>query len=89
MPSIRHHYLRRRLNADAVGDLAERDVWRGKQEGQPGTPLASTFPFYTRLAAVGYTTKEDLDGADSDELMRSIGLNQRDADAVVAAFAKL
>lgn len=89
MGSIRHAYLLNRIACDERAELAGRDVWRGKQEAQPGTPLATTFPFYTRLIAVGYTTKEDLDGATANELMSTVGLNQRDTDIVLAAFAKL
>ena len=64
-------------------------MWIGKQAAEPGVALPSTFPFLSQLAAVGYTAREDLDGADVRELTRNAGLSKRDAEAVLAAFAAL
>lgn len=96
MGSIRHCYLLNRIACAERGETAGRDAWRGKQEAEPGTALPTTFPAYTKLAAAGYTTKEDLDGAWHDdvwattnELIETASLSQREADAVKAAFALL
>lgn len=71
--------------------LAECDsegIWRAKQEAEPGAPLPSDFPYAERLAAAGYTTQEDLDGADEEEL-RCLGFQVREAQRILAALAAL
>lgn len=70
-------------------ELGLRDVWRSKQEDEPGSPLASTFPSKAKLAEAGYTAVEDLDGADCAELEDYAGLSVSDARAVLAAVAAL
>lgn len=67
----------------------EEGVWIGKQAAEPGVALPSTFPFLSKLSAVGYTAREDLDGADQRELSRNVGLSKKEAEAVLAAFAAL
>jgi hypothetical protein len=82
----RRYYLHKRLQARLYegGDDSER-VWQAKQEEQPGSALAETVPHRVELAALGYTTTEDLDGADVAELERA-GLTQSQAKAVIAAL---
>jgi len=63
-------------------------VWQEKQEREPGQPLPGSFPSLTKLAAAGYTTIEDLDGADEIELRR-VGFTRSEASAVLSALAKL
>jgi len=87
--TARHYYLLNRLAADQRTEFAVRDVWKGKQEAEPGTALPTSFPSYAALSAIGYTTKEDLDGADADELVETVGLSQSEAAAVMAAVATL
>jgi len=79
----------KRQNAYMIGDYSIASVWQHKQEAEPGTPLAATFPFYDQLVEAWFTTKEDLEGADARELAFFVGLSQRDAEAVLAAYALL
>lgn len=87
--SPRRYYLLKRKTAESVGEQPLNNVWRAKQEEQPGTALPVTFPFRTRLVSAGYSAVEDLDGATADELQANTDLNARDAAAVVAAYAAL
>lgn len=80
----RRYYLHRRIQARQLCDNAEL-VWKAKQEAEAGTPLVDGFPLKTELAALGYTTTEDLDGADQAELERA-GLTQQQAKTVIAAI---
>ena len=85
----RRVYLHKRLIAGRRRDRAIESVWRAKQEAETGTALPATFPSLVKLTAIGYTTEEDLDGADTNELRRDVGLTQREADAVLLALAPL
>lgn len=85
----RRYYLLKRLEANLQQDWALGTAWQAKQEGEPGVALPSTFPCLAELTAYGYTTEEDLDGADSEELRDYAGLTSRQADAVLAALAAL
>lgn len=67
------------------GEPGREEVWRGKQIGEPGTALPSSFPFRAKLVAAGYQATEDLDGADEEELL-SQGLNKKEAAAVLKAL---
>lgn len=87
--SARRFYLMKRLSAREVGMCATELVWRGKQEAVPGTALPDGFPSRTALADVGYTAKEDLDGADCDELADYVGLSPSQSEAVFAALAAI
>lgn len=82
----RRYYLAQRLRAREA--LLEEGVWQAKQEAEPGTELAADFPSAAALEAAGYTTVEDLDGADVAELRRA-GLTRRQAETVIAAVAPL
>lgn len=84
--SVRRYYLRKRLRAREVGDDALESTWQAKQEAEPGSSLASTFPHVEALEALGYTTTEDLDGADVDELACA-GLKRRQAEDVIGALS--
>lgn len=81
----RRYYLAKRLAARRDGQKALELTWQGKQEAEAGTPLAADFPARAALVAAGYTTTEDLDGADVDELRRA-GLSTKDASAALAAL---
>lgn len=83
----RRFYLSKRTEARIFCDDSEF-VWKAKQEAQPGTPLPEDFPLASQLAELGYTTREDLDGADEDELTR-LGIGSRGARQVLAALAAL
>lgn len=84
----RRYYLHKRLESRLYFCDDADTVWRAKQEAEPGTPLPGDFVHRSALEALGYTTSEDLDGADADELERA-GLTQQQAKAVLAAFAAL
>lgn len=81
----RRYYLGKRIDAALVGDTALELAWAAKQEAQPGTALPTSFPYRTALAALGYTTTEDLTGADATELQFA-GLTPSQADDVIAAL---
>lgn len=83
----RRLYLHKRQEARKNRNDAE-GIWRAKQEAEPGTPVSADFPLRSELAALGYTTNEDLDGADEHELRR-VGLTANDAAKVMAALAAL
>ena len=85
--SYRRYCLGKRQERAAEGDDNDA-VWKAKQEAEPGTALAATFPALSKLATAGYSTDTDLDGADEAELVRA-GLTTREAAAVLAAFAAL
>lgn len=80
--NVRRFYLHKRLQSAAD----DANVWQSKQESEPGTPLADGFPHKSDLAAVGYTTEEDLDGADQAELERA-GFKANQAKKIIAALA--
>lgn len=81
--TARRFYLHRRIEERQQD--GDEQVWQAKQEAQPGTALATTFPFRAALSACGYTTVEDLDGADVNELVRA-GLTRSQALDIIAAL---
>lgn len=83
--SPRRYYLAKRQAARRDERKALELAWQAKQEAEPGVELAETYPAREALAAAGYTTTEDLDGADVDEL-RAAGLSTKDAEAALAAL---
>jgi len=85
VPTPRRYFLLARQNAWDEGVAA---VWRAKQEAQPGTALPESFPARAALAAAGYTTVEDLDGANESELSGA-GLSTREARDVISAAKAL
>lgn len=81
----RRYYLLKRLSATRE-DSGLASAWRGLQEREPGTSLPASFPGRESLVAAGYTTIEDVDGADVSELLSNVpGLGRRDAEAALAA----
>lgn len=60
-------------------------VWRHKQESIAGTPLSAGFPSKDELADIGYSTVEDLAGADAKELTKR-GLSSAEAAAILTAL---
>jgi hypothetical protein len=89
--SPRRYRLLKRLEARRQGDAGLEGAWRSKQEATtPATALPADFPFLTTLAAAGYSTEEDLTGADADELTLHVPtLHRADVDAILAALALL
>jgi hypothetical protein len=85
----RRYYLLERHAADAVGDYTLAAVWHSKQESEPGTSLPADFPSRAALVAQGYSTVEDVHGADEAELSRTVALNARQASTVIAAVEAL
>ncbi len=83
---LRRFYLMNRIEAHRQLEFALRDVWRAKQEAEPGTALAAGFPAKSLLAAAGYTTVEDIDGADCAELEDYAALSTLQARTVLAAL---
>lgn len=87
--TLRRFYLKKRTMARLNGDLALSSVWHARQEEQAGTALPVGFPAATELAAAGYTTAEDLDGATCEELVEWALISSRAARSVLAAYAAL
>ena len=88
-PTVRRFYLKKRMMAKRMGELALSSVWHARQEEQASDPLPDGFPAKETLETAGYTAIGDLEGAEADELMDWAGLNSREAAAVVAAYAAL
>jgi len=84
----RRFYLLKRLAAKAEGQLSLASFWQARQEEEPGWLLSSSFPSRLALEKTGYTTMEDVAGADQTELRRA-GLSSLDADAVILAVGPL
>lgn len=84
----RRYYLHKRLEARLYECSDLELTWRAKQEAQPGTALPASFLLAAEIAALGYTTREDLDGADAAELERA-GLTLTQANDVISAFEAL
>lgn len=79
---LKRLYWRRMCEPDLEG------VWRSKQEALPGTSLPAGFPFAAPLADAGYTTTDDLNGADERELVES-GFSPQEAQEILSALAEL
>lgn len=86
--NTRRFYLLKRIASKAEADPLE-GAWRYKQEQVSGTALPASFPYRATLVAAGYSTSQDLDGADAAELTKNAGLASRQANAVLAALADL
>lgn len=87
--TLRRIYLKNRKVTAEAGDLAISGLWQSRQEEQPGVALPTDFPFRADLVAAGYTTAEDLEGADADELVEWACVDNSAAKAIVAAYAAL
>jgi len=85
----RRYYLLSALSAERTEDLGLAGAWRSKQLDQPGTALPPGFPFAAQLAEVGYTTVEDLDGADERELEQTTDLPSEHIEAILKALDAL
>ena len=83
--NLRRFYLHKRIEARVYEDSDLDTVWQSKQEAIAGTALAASFPHLAELTAIGYTTVDDIDGADEEELVRA-GLSQHQATEVIAAL---
>lgn len=85
----RRYYLHQRFWYLRVEkSIGQASVWQAKQEAEPGTPLAADFPYLALLVAAGYSTVEDIDGADQAELMEA-GLSAAQASTALAALPPL
>ena len=87
--SHRRYLLRKAKSAVALEQGALALVWRAKQLEQPGTPLPATLPHRAKLVAAWYEAVEDARGADVSELRESAGLSRSEAEAVLAALARI
>lgn len=84
---LRRWYLRMRREAEALDEAGIASALRYRQEQEPGTalpPLSASL--VARLAAAGYTAREDLEGATADELADEAGLARSEARGVLAAL---
>jgi hypothetical protein len=86
--SVRRYYLLERLAADARYDYSIGSVFRAKQEAEAATALPSDFPSLSILVAAGYSTIQDVDGADVEEL-QCAGLTTKQAEAALTALTAL
>lgn len=87
--TLRRCYLKRRVLARQADRLAESSVWQAHQEEQESQLLPDGFPSKDALAAAGYTTAGDLEGATTDELQEWARLSNSAAKAVIAAYAAI
>lgn len=84
----RYCLLKSQANRDR-GDDALAEAWLTKHSEATGADLPADFPLLTELTAAFYTTAEDLEGADVNELRQRVGLTRSQAEAVIAAVALL
>lgn len=84
--TARRYYLSASRSAALEGLRAASAVLLASHDAQPGTPLPETFPAYEKLVAANYTCREDVDGADVDELVRGAGLTRGEAEAALEAL---
>ncbi len=84
--SHRRYCLLKRLVTQSRDESIEAQ-WHAKQVEVAGTALPSSFPSLSLLGTF-YTTVEDLNGADVNEL-RDLGLTKKQAEAVILAVAPL
>lgn len=82
--SLRRYYLLKWRLALACDD-PNAPNWRDKHERTPGTALPESFPGLAVLMDAGYTTREDIDGADVAELV-ALGLRRQTAEAALATI---
>lgn len=88
--SYRRYLLLKRATQKALGNSHMEGVWRAAQEAVlPATPLPTNFPYLSVISIAGYTTREDLNGADVHEVERVAKISHQDAVVVIAAFAAL
>lgn len=81
---LRRYCLLQAVEARAAGDDGLEAALRGLQLATAGTALDPSWPGYSRLTAAGYRAREDIDGAEADELVRIAGLTYGEADAAIA-----
>lgn len=84
----RRYYLHKRLQARLYEDSDLELTWKAKQEAEPGTALPDDFPQLADLVELGYSTVEDINGADTDELAL-VGISSDTATAIIAAIPPL
>lgn len=84
--TLRRFYRAKIAATRANAERGLEDVWRGKLNATSGTALPVDFPGLAALAALDppYTVLEDLDGADTLELVAA-GLDHKLAAAVIDA----
>jgi hypothetical protein len=85
----RRFYLLKHRASKKVGDIGRASYWQGKQDSEAGSLLPSSFPFLAKLQEARYFAREDLVGADEDELIEAVGFGTKEAKAVLTALAKL
>jgi hypothetical protein len=79
----RRYYEILRRCALALEQRAAASVLLGLRDALPGTALGADFPGAAALRRAGYAAREDLAGAELDELLEA-GLSRAEADAVLA-----
>lgn len=90
--TVRRYYLLKSRAAWAKGDDGLARTWEGKQTSIQGTDLPEDFPSRSALAALRYTTVEDLKGASTGADLAELtaaGLPRKEAAAVIAAMQEL
>lgn len=84
--SMRRVYLASARHFAQSDQHATADVYRAKQQAIAGDPLPENFPHLARLAELGYSTFQDIDGANADELTAA-GLPRHQANEALARLA--
>jgi hypothetical protein len=87
--SLRRYYLGMEYTARLQGDPGSASAARGLRLEVPATPLPEAFPCLLALREAGYLAREDLIGADADELRRVAGISPSQARVVLAALESL
>jgi hypothetical protein len=88
--SARRLYLLKYHGYQLQQEIGLASVYQGKQLGEAGgTVIPTTYPAYAKLQSAKYFAKNDLDGADVDELRCNARLSKGEAEAALAAFETL
>jgi len=84
---MRRWYLRQRRYAESLGEPGVASTLQYQQEHEPGTALpVLSAAVVEKLAAAGYKAREDLYGADEDELVTEASLSRAEARGVLRAL---
>lgn len=88
MLTARRYRARKAAELAEAGQTAVAAAFRAKAEATPATPLPADFPGRDKLEAatpMPYTTYEDLNGANADELVAIDGIGRKTAERILAA----
>lgn len=84
--NLRRYCVVQAYEARLTDDHGLQKALLGVRDTQAGTQLDLSTPAYSKLVAAGYVAREDLDGADADELQKVAGVTRHEAAAIFVAL---